>query len=88
MSHAVAKSFNVCLRPNLEDSVQNQIISNSRRLILQYTNSILGRKENQKTYGHILKANLSLSPIRAKFCKLLASLSMILLQFFVTKLKL
>jgi len=39
-------------------------------------------------YGHILKANLSWSPIRAKFYQLIASLFVILFQFYLTKLKL
>jgi len=38
--------------------------------------------------GHILKANLSWSPIRAKFCQLIASLSVVLSQLKLTNLKL
>jgi len=40
------------------------------------------------TKGRILKANLSWSPTRAKFCQLIASLSLILLQRNLTKLEL
>jgi len=38
--------------------------------------------------GHIIKSNLSRSRTRAKFCQLIASLSVILLQLKLTKLKL
>jgi len=38
--------------------------------------------------GCILKANLSWSPTRAKFCRLIASLFVFLSQFYLTKLKL
>jgi len=38
--------------------------------------------------SRILKANLSWSPTRAKFCQLIASLSVVLPQINMTKLKL
>jgi len=40
------------------------------------------------SYGRILKANSSWSPTRAKFCKVIASLSVVLPQLNLTKLKL
>jgi len=42
----------------------------------------------QKSYSHILKANLSRSPTSAKVCQVIASLSTILPQLILTKLKL
>jgi len=39
-------------------------------------------------YGRILKANLSWSPTRAKFFRLIARLFVILSTFYLTKLKL
>jgi len=42
----------------------------------------------KKQFGRILKANLSWSPTRAKFCQLIASLSIVLPQLNLTKLKL
>jgi len=44
--------------------------------------------EINKTYGRILKANSIWSPTRAKFCRLIVRLSVILLQLNLTKLKL
>jgi len=39
-------------------------------------------------YSRILKANLSWNPTRAKFCQFIASLSVVLPQINLTKLKL
>jgi len=41
--------------------------------------SMKKNKEWQKSKGRIIKANLSWNPTRAKFCQLIASLSLILI---------
>jgi len=47
----------------------------------------LGPKVGNGINGRILKANLRWSPTRAKFCQLIASLSVVLPQINLTKLK-
>jgi len=49
---------------------------------------VLRQASGNQTYGRILKANLSWSPTWAIFCQLIASISDVLPQLNLTKLKL
>jgi len=56
------------------------------KILFKFKN--LYKIKNKNTYSRILKANSSWSPTWAKLCQLIASLSVVLLQLNVTKLKL